>query len=89
MTREEAKQNIIKIRDGFIEWCGLNDEGLETFRLVIAALEQPELKRCKDCKWWDCSPSSTSAPTFHKCHRFDYHYTDASEFCSRAERKKA
>ena len=48
MTREEAKQNLIKIRDRLIEWYGINNDGLETFRLAIAALEQPESNVARD-----------------------------------------
>lgn len=49
---------------------------------------QPELIRCKDCRWWDVSPSSTSAPAFHRCRGFEKHHTKADEFCSRAERRE-
>lgn len=49
---------------------------------------EPEIIRCKDCKWWDDSPSSTIAPTFHKCRGFENHHTIATEFCSRAERRE-
>ena len=45
MTREEAKQHLIEIRDGLIEWAGLNNDGLETFGLAIAALEHPDPPR--------------------------------------------
>lgn len=47
-----------------------------------------ELIRCKDCRWWDVSPSSTSAPAFHRCRGFEKHHTKADEFCSRAERRE-
>lgn len=66
--------------------CGISCDDVKAIETLPSA--QPELIRCKDCRWWDVSPSSTSAPTFHKCRGFDYHYTEASEYCSRAERRE-
>jgi hypothetical protein len=60
----------------------------EAYNMAIKALEQPEIIRCKDCKRWDVSPSSTIAPMFHKCRGFKNHHTEATDFCSHAERRE-
>jgi len=50
------------------------------YQEAIKALEQPEVIRCKDCKYWKhdhtCSEHALVSPM---C---------ADEFCSRAERRK-
>lgn len=56
--------------------------------ILLCKTEQPEPIRCCECKWWDVSPSSTSAPAFHRCRGFEKHHTKADEFCSRAERRE-
>ena len=51
MTKEEA---ITVLRNA--AWLGGNkdrDHTEEAVTMAIKALEQPEIIRCKDCKWWD------------------------------------
>ena len=51
MTKEEA---ITVLRNA--AWLGDNkdrDHTEEAVTMAIKALEQPEIIRCKDCKWWD------------------------------------
>ncbi len=46
-----------------------------------------EVVRCWNCVWWDDCPSSTIAPTFHRCKRVERMVTEANDFCSYGERK--
>ena len=46
---------------------------------------QPEIIRCRECKWWDRCPSSTIAPLYHLCRRVGRMNMTADDFCSRAE----
>lgn len=66
--------------------CGISCDDVKAIETLPSA--QTELIRCKDCKWWDVLPSSTSAPAFHRCRGFEKHHTKADEFCSRAERRE-
>lgn len=63
-----------------------NDGGY--FGTIPNEIVMSGLVMCRDCKWWDVSPSSTSAPAFHRCRGFEKHHTKADEFCSRAERRE-
>ena len=52
-------------------------------------IEQPEIIRCRDCRYWDGYPSSSAMPWLHECHaRIARLHTAADEFCSRAERRE-
>lgn len=52
---------------------------------------QPEIIHCRDCRFWDPFPSSSSAPEYHHCKRFGGMLMGgrADDFCSRAERGEA
>lgn len=48
-----------------------------------------EVVRCKDCKYWDTMPSSTSAPELRECSAHVLKTsTKADDYCSYGERKK-
>ena len=52
-------------------------------------IAQPEIIRCKDCRYWGAYPSSSATPWLHECYaRIARLYTAADEFCSRAERRE-
>lgn len=73
--------------DGMLEtgtWSPCDVYGL----IEMLPSAHPEIIRCKDCKRWDDSPSSTIAPMFHKCRGFKNHHTEATDFCSHAERRE-
>ena len=54
-------------------------------RLKALPSAQPEIIRCRECKWWDRCPSSTIAPLYHLCRRVGRMNMTADDFCSRAE----
>ena len=49
-----------------------------------------EIIRCRDCKYWDPFPSSSSAPEYHQCKRFGgvMMGSRADDYCSYAERRE-
>ena len=51
----------------------------------MPTIPQPEIIRCRECKWWDRCPSSTIAPLYHLCRRVGRMNMTADDFCSRAE----
>ena len=52
-------------------------------------IAQPEIIRCKDCRYWGAYPSSSATPWLHECYaRIARLHTAADEFCSRAERRE-
>ena len=65
-------------------------EDATTKALLIQSVKQmdaaqPEIIRCRECKWWDRCPSSTIAPLYHLCRRVGRMNMTADDFCSRAE----
>lgn len=52
----------------------------------VPTIEQPEIIRCRECRWWNPCPSSTIAPLYHLCRRVGRMNMTADDFCSRAER---
>ena len=64
-------------------------------RFVVDAIEkirglpsaEPEIIRCKDCKWWDFTPDNTILPDWHRCRCFGKIHTRYEDFCSRGERR--
>lgn len=51
---------------------------------------QPEIIHCRECRFWDPFPSSSSAPEYHQCKRFGGGMTAsrAYDYCSRAEQRE-
>ena len=51
---------------------------------------QPEIVRCKDCKYWHQFSSCSAFPEYHECGAsgFAHIQTIAEEFCNRAERRQ-
>jgi len=72
MTREEA---LAELKDS------IKGEGYqchkEVYEMAIKALEQPEIIRCKACKWKQGA----------ECVRFSDIRPFPDDFCSRAERR--
>ena len=55
----------------------------------MPTIAQPEIIRCKDCRYWGAYPSSSATPWLHECHaRIARLHTAADEYCSRAERRE-
>ena len=77
MTREEA---ITRIKDN-IEIHRYHERNavkiFEALDMALKSLEQPEIVRCKDCKWKQGS----------ECVRFAEVRPFPNDFCGRAERK--
>ena len=68
----------------------LPPEEVTTKAMLIQSVKQmdaaqPEIIRCRECKWWDRCPSSTIAPLYHLCRRVGRMNMTADDFCSRAE----
>ena len=50
---------------------------------------QPEIVRCKDCKWWDFTSDNTMLPDWHRCRYYGTRmHTTYEDFCSRGERRE-
>ena len=50
---------------------------------------QPEIVRCKDCKWWNFAPDNTMLPDWHRCRFYGTRmHTTYEDFCSRGERRE-
>lgn len=72
---------------------GCEHEGYSSYDLKVISeylkryfgFAQPEIIRCRECKWWDRCPSSTIAPLYHLCRRVGRMNMTADDFCSRAE----
>ena len=48
---------------------------------------QPEIIKCKDCKWWNLAPDNTMLPDWHRCRWYGGRvYTTYEDFCSKGER---
>ena len=82
---------IDALRDYLIE-KRCPDDGTLTCRLieneVINKLPsaQPEIVRCRKCKWWELTPDNTKLPDWHRCRFYGTIHTRVDEFCSRGER---
>ena len=85
MTREEAKGNLIHA----IRWNDIPKK--EALEMAIKALEQepsaqPEIIRCKDCKYWRKHKYAKETKRYIPFCGFNATYTKSDDFCSRAER---
>jgi len=66
-------------------------DGLKTTKKILNDLPsvQPEIIRCKDCKWYDMTDAGgTIEPIVYKCRRGSRLWREPHDFCSRAERKE-
>ena len=75
MTREEAVQ--------IIEKMPISHECREFFGLALEALRQPEIVRCKDCKWF-YQPFVNEG----MCIKHDHDFHDTDWYCADGERKE-
>lgn len=73
MTNREKALAYFRFREACIPMPGAR----AMYQEAIKALEQPEIIRCKDCKWKQGS----------ECVRFADVRPFPDDFCSRAERK--
>ena len=78
MTREEAikilEEGEVSQKSGFFE----------AYQMAIESLKQPEVIRCKDCKWF-CKWDTTGG----ECNGFgDGGYVPEDGYCHNAERKE-
>lgn len=78
MTRQEAI-DIIKVAQAEVEWEYPLDY-MVAFRKAVEALSEPEIIRCKDCKYWDADE--------HDCNiKTGWFACGADWYCADAERK--
>lgn len=81
----EDTEVVGNVRDKY-EW------GLGLLKSCISDIEdlppaQPEIIRCKDCKWWAVIPNDDSELSdYRACYALKHYRTKAIDFCSRAER---
>ena len=81
MTRKEAETYIIQhcnpdYPKGKTEWE-------RAMNMAIEALQQPEVIRCEDCRWWERESISEG-----HCLEIDLHHVDEDHYCGYAERKE-
>lgn len=67
----------------------LIDKAEAMTNLMMLPSAQPEIVRCKDCKWWDFAPDNTMLPDWHRCRWYGGRlHTRYEDFCSRGERSE-
>ena len=87
MTNEEAIEYI-----KLIKTCDAKPIN-EALKMAIEALKQPQIIRCKDCKYWGTGFRGEGCePPHMDCEQIDgtdawWLDTKADDYCSRAERK--
>lgn len=98
--KEESAQNVpkedlisrkaaIDSLDSFILDETTNLQG-DSVREILESLPsaEPEIIRCKDCKWWAVIPNDDSELSdYRACYALKHCRTKAIDFCSRAERR--
>lgn len=62
------------------------NEGIAIDILLDLPSAQPEIIRCKDCKYWDTSWQNDYAPNYHYCPNVDGTRRD-DFYCADAERR--
>ena len=109
MNNQQAINLLKGLEQSLDDYCELNDEGKTAFRMAITALElfgnseqlpsaQPEIIRCKDCKYW-IPYDWMFSEVWRSKNMADYpedeigcNWCDmamkADDFCSRAERRE-
>ena len=84
MTREEAKREIL-----FAKREVMADSWIDkAYDMAIKALAQPEIVRCKDCKYWREHKYAKETKRYIPFCGFNAIYTKSDDFCSRAERRE-
>ena len=80
MTREEAKELLIPFQKCMFDQhgCPISDAAI-ALEVAIAALEQPEIIRCRDCAWHNIK--------INQCNRQICAVMYEDDFCSHAERR--
>jgi len=87
MTNEQHIENLKKLRSFH------NGSYGESVNAAIKALEQepsaqPEIIRCKDCKYWREHKYAKETKRYIPFCGFNAIYTKSDDFCSRAERRE-
>lgn len=77
-----AKDICVHIKDGTV----YRHRCIDPQQIMDLPSAQPEIIRCKDCKWWDFAPDNTMLPDWHRCRFYGTIHTRVDEFCSRGER---
>lgn len=94
MTREEAIEIINRENDpNNKEVWEVFPEYRKALDIAIKALEQepsaqPEIIRCKDCKYWREHKYAKETKRYIPFCGFNAIYTKSDDFCSRAERRE-
>ena len=83
MTNEERQQAIEWLKRRPVMMAGAK----KMYALAIEALEQPEIIRCKDCRFWKKYKYFNGKPTYAPFCGFNSIFTDDNDFCSRAEKR--
>ena len=87
--REEQCQKVCRILDDVLANRPTERDSLiAATRSAFSALSaQPEIIRCKDCKYWDTTWQNDYAPNYHYCPMIDG--TRRNDFyCAYAERRE-
>ncbi len=89
MTREEAIRILkhFSLCGAYHELIHMNDTDSEAITMAIKALEQPEVIRCKDCKWRNVYQFSPKYDERDYCDKHEK-TVGADGFCSWAERRE-
>ena len=85
MTREEAKAYIIQHCNP--DYPNGNTEWEIAMNMAIEALQQPEIIRCKNCKYWREHKYAKETKRYIPFCGFNAIYTKSDDFCSRAVMK--
>lgn len=87
MTRQEAIDRILDHIDVHKYREPEAVRILEALDMAIEALEQPEIIRCNDCKWWIKDHQECVNPNWQGPYDEDTHYVTSSDFyCGYAEK---
>lgn len=84
MTREEAIKGLKVLAKDFSGYR----PNEEMFNMAIEVLEQPEIIRCKDCKWGKEKCSITYQKYLICENSWSRPIRNVDDFCSRAERRE-
>lgn len=89
MTREEAHDYLEDVQRLITQWRHLFPEKLiEANGQAILALEQPEIIRCKECKWFAQSNNSKYPEDYHCSYDNSDFSTNHEGFCYNARRRE-
>lgn len=97
MTKEEAITALVRLKihisGGVSRFKSYikNENADEAINMAISALEaQPEIIRCKDCKYvtrWRSKESARKFGQIYECRRGVFTVPKPDDFCSYAERR--